>query len=310
MCQVLVPNVQVVVHKIFTQQNSHNMDFSQVKLKKTQTVDKSGPHVHDVAKVKKEAIENHQNQVLALLSNWYKIIEPYTFKTVFIPIEKPIAQALMDAYKQFVKTGTFQFPQVLQPFADTLTAQIKESFPSGTCFMKTSQRSPKDVLSTSSKSLYDLFQQELAKLTPQEQMQNQWRIIAMTIAATSLLCVSNGNEAVELLIRSRRVFEDLHEHVAEYSDSSLMICLREWDLLIDIRFEFRAFVCKGQMNAMSQYNYIGYWPTLAKNKQLILSKIMTLFDIVSPLLAGIGVTDYVIDFALSEDLQHIVVIEV
>jgi hypothetical protein len=42
--------------------------------------------------------------------------------------------------------------------------------------------------------------------------------------------------------------------------------------------EFRAFVCKNQLNAVSQYDYISYYPHLIQNKSDIEKRIVSFFE--------------------------------
>jgi hypothetical protein len=85
--------------------------------------------------------------------------------------------------------------------------------------------------------------------------------------------------------------------------------VREW---VDIEpdMEFRGFVCNGQLNALSQYNFIFYSERLEQTKDLLPYRIKQFHDtLIFPKLKE-RFTQYVVDFAvIGEKLDRILVIE-
>ena len=68
-----------------------------VQLKKTKTIDKSAPVIASAHAEQDAAREYHMMAALVLMERWYKLIEPYTFKTIFLEIPKPVALAMIDS---------------------------------------------------------------------------------------------------------------------------------------------------------------------------------------------------------------------
>ena len=80
-----------------------------------------------------------------------------------------------------------------------------------------------------------------------------------------MMKVQSGNDALELLIKSNRVFQDLNKSISfgeDYYQSKLI--LRQWiDEVVDHpEMEFRCFVHKRKMTAVTQYFHDTYFENL------------------------------------------------
>ena len=85
-------------------------------------------------------------------------------------------------------------------------------------------------------------------------------------ALSDILCVQNGAEAVQLLTRSERTYNDLI-YEGKYPETwKMQIILRQWDRRVRLDHEFRVFVSCGTISAISQYNPYSYYPGLYNEK--------------------------------------------
>lgn len=89
---------------------------------------------------------------------------------------------------------------------------------------------------------------------------------------TKALRCRNGEDAVNLLIRSGRLQDDL-KHYIEMPDQVYQICVREFtnfevlfrlffsvSLTVQVDLEFRGFVWNNKMTAVTQYNEFCFFP--------------------------------------------------
>ena len=115
----------------------------------------------------------------------------------------------------------------------------------------------------------------------------------------------NGLEAVQLLISSTRVGEDL-QYALEPGDDGFSerasLVLREW-VEIPLWAEFRGFVWNGNLTTVGQYNHPVVFPELKSNTSKILSDLKEFFDLVKE---QILLDRYIIDFAWTESQVYLV----
>ena len=121
-------------------------------------------------------------------------------------------------------------------------------------------------------------------------------------ASTEAMKTENEEEALDLLLQSRRIYWDL-QYALEFPESfDIQIIFREWRK-IPLQFEFRAFVYNNQLTAISQYFTQLFFPTLSKD--FILQKIKPFWeglkDRLAILFAEGELVKYVIDFAFVVD---------
>jgi hypothetical protein len=120
-------------------------------------------------------------------------------------------------------------------------------------------------------------------------------LIALDEASIRLLAVNDGFHAIQLLLASERIQDDLA------SSSSLNLIIRQF--IIDrrhLKSEFRAFIFKRQLTAITQYNEYIVDKTLIKNKDLILKSIQDFFR-TEHLLEQIPYENCVLDLILIEN---------
>ena len=76
------------------------------------------------------------------------------------------------------------------------------------------------------------------------------------------------------------------------------VVLRKW-VPIDVDQEYRGFVSKGRLTALSQYNHVFVSQVVVDNQKDILQLITSTFNNeIKERLSKVGFQDYVIDFAL------------
>ncbi len=211
--------------------------------------------------------------------------------------------------------GAAQVPESAKAVAEGLRLKLDKVISEfgNAAFVKLSTRSPKDsyVLPHREKHRYvALLSQGLAEPSARE-----W-------AETECLRVHSGTEALDLLIASQRVEDDLDTTLdwgkatcsAEaLSSSPMSVVVREW-ARVPRWGEFRSFVCKGKLNAVTQYFCDRMFPLLVKQKEEVAGMIKKFFEEqVGPRLRKLAIAHAVVDFGLvlgaDERVEKIIVLE-
>jgi len=174
-------------------------------------------------------------------------------------------------------------------------------------FAKLSSRSAKDATDAQER-LQQLFAKYCKESNVDDQDDNG-RIAELLKAATHCMKVSSSSQVVSMFINSERIHHDIGSAL-KYGKEQFKqnVVIRKW-IPIDIDMEFRGFVHKGKLTALSQYNHIVYFQRLSDMKQEIAKKICTFYEqqIKERLKDYEG---YIIDFALcGENYDRILVIE-
>ncbi|CAF3197692.1 unnamed protein product [Rotaria sp. Silwood2] len=266
---------------------------------------------------------------------WYKILCSQTFYTEFIPISPSIARAFVNYYqtrynsKQLLNSNDVQLIQSIEHQLKEQIFSSKDSpFQTNGTFIRLSSRSPKDGCPLNLQTLVKLYHQELAALQVQypnecDSMEGRanMQLIACCSAQFQSLKSTNEFDALNLILSSERVFIDLLAALdcQDVKDNQLLntknivlpewnnnIIIREWNHLLDPSMEFRCFVCKSNLTAISQYNHYCKFYHLQSDStiQRIKSTIIQYWQQkVKPLLDPFNdlYSNYVIDFALIEN---------
>lgn len=167
-------------------------------------------------------------------------------------------------------------------------------------FVKTSSRSAKDspLASNKFKQLYTQFLSQLNRAG--ERRPENEQIECLLRAAFECMRVQTGAEAIDMFIRSERVYQDMLLCTAKsphrFRENFVIREFRN----IDVDMEFRGFVFDGRLTALSQYNYLLHSERLCQNKQAIGQLIRDYFGKeIGPRLAVPKFSaSYVIDFAV------------
>jgi hypothetical protein len=118
------------------------------------------------------------------------------------------------------------------------------------------------------------------------------KMVAIGRSTPSWLKIKNGNEALNLLLTSERVYADMIDWL-NFGEPE-QIVLREWEPELTTEYEFRAFVYNNKMTAISQYDHYTAYPTLQDEKEDIKKAILASWK---ELHSSVGECTYVADFA-------------
>lgn len=200
-------------------------------------------------------------------------------------------------------------------------AMSRLSTPAHGAFVRLSTRSPKDS-ALSSMFIRELIRNgieshelECPDASDAEKIQADLNIF--TIATCFALKVSTAKDALNLLMHSQRVFDDIMRcdldmdmnadstDPEDYWDMKLVV--REWWPALFPPFEFRCFVYDDFMTSITQYYSLTYYAEVIDNKDRIQRMIVDKWSVVHPLLC---LHSYTIDFAISWELDAIMVVEI
>jgi len=123
--------------------------------------------------------------------------------------------------------------------------------------------------------------------------------------------VHSGEEAVELLGKSYRIWQDISATLQskvftdQNQDSGIKIVVREW-AGISPSLEFRGFVYNGTLNAITSYNRVVCWEGVPERKEEIKNLIVTYWDSIKHRFEG-KLDKFIIDFAILENNEVTIV---
>jgi len=247
---------------------------------------KLGIKPHDVEVFRRRHYQNSFG-----IHTWYHVLAPHTFFTSTFDLSFHEARAITACHHHRPTEGNY-----LMDIKQKLDEKLKQ-FPNG-AFVKLDTRSPKDVpvYAFQNEIVRKLVDCELEKLNP-SQLRDDDEITAAFVRATNkYMKVTNGEEALNLLVLSDRVLQDL-EKALQYGEKffSAKVVLREWIDEVPNRpeMEFRGFVHKNQLNALTQYFSFVRFPWLVANKERTVARIVSFFESIKHLITH---ESYVIDF--------------
>lgn len=219
------------------------------------------------------------------LESWYTQFADVTFPSAFVPVSRQEARAILRSYRRVVLKGhgeeeieqqaaaeqgeeehqreLGQVEQRLQELAGRAQQamdDMERSCGSGGFFVRMSSRSPKDSALGCQRMKRLLAEQLRASSVALARGHGpQWHqnseFIAFFRAQIQALRVCHAAEALDLLVQSERVFEDLKLALAQPVASwEQRLAIRAWSRRpSDISGEFRCFVRQRRLTAISQY---------------------------------------------------------
>jgi len=125
----------------------------------------------------------------------------------------------------------------------------------------------------------------------------------LTQSCHQAMKITSGKFAMDLICKSEKISNDLINAkvlIQQFPDNKSLypkIIVRSWSD-IPIEHEFRGFVCKKNLNTLSQYFHYCYFPTLVEEKHAIEEKILGYFESIKHL---INQENYAIDIAVLSD---------
>ena len=270
------------------------------------------------------------------LEAWYAALEPFTYRTVFLPLSIQQARAMAAVYHKLRRAWREAHSAVedlggMEAFvrerlsawresgdADALTlaelqaviegAMSELAASGGGVFAKLSSRSPKDSTIRQARA-YDLVGARLAAVKAATQAVTSNDIsCALMCASVQCLRARSAAEVMEMFLTSDRVCEDDIPLALEHAHLwTQHIVLREW---VDVPppFEFRGFVFGDRLTALSQYFNNGYFPEVVEHRDLVLRLVHDTFDRMRALVP-LEPKEYVVDFAVDVAARRAYVIE-
>lgn len=227
---------------------------------------------------------------------WYDNLKEFTFPSASVPISRLDAQLIAEYFSSSSSTND---TTPLPPQFDDLIQRIQECMDTtfrgcDRFFVKLSTRSPKDSKTAFRRAVATYKDQIRAQLDLDENA--RWTIF--TEAMGNATSVSDGRDAVGLLLDSERVAEDLSFGLEDSSWSGTQVIVRPWDSRVKLWSEFRGFVWNEQLNCLGQYYHPLFFSCLqsAEINDIIKSDCLDLFNAMKAK-GTLPVANALIDFA-------------
>jgi hypothetical protein len=259
---------------------------------------------------------------------YWPIIEPHTFASVMLPLSRENLSALRQGYEQRCVTHEPQSQHSQPPALTEVAHKIEEGMARlgkrpgiDSVFVRLSSRSPKDALLLTPTVDFEkacrnalkrvrareaeLYEEhpELPSSSPFNQI-----LQAQYIASTALLGTSSGQQALDYLLHSLRIQEDLalaEERMASESvpceDCQFNLVVRELGAF-HVRNEVRGFVYRSQFTALTQYNEMVFFPQTLLDEASMVANVTRFMDHLIPQLEG-TLESFVVDLVLLENDQ-------
>jgi len=262
---------------------------------------------------------------------WYPLVQPHTFQTSFLPLSLAQARVIVQYNSLSVRGNNPEKPDerrflckkdkeaLIKAELGRIEQAIEEGIKSvGVAegcgaFVRLSSRSPKDTVH---KNLFELYTGEVKVLKEEGREENDvTRKIAFTRANVRILRVKSGKEAMQLMLTSSRVHEDLQmtctllKGKPDYTVAT-QIVIRKWENILP-EWEMRAFVFGGKLTAISQYYKSTFVPELVQKKKNIEERMIEFWEKnIKTIFMEKGVADYVVDFAVHPNSDKIWIVEI
>ena len=242
----------------------------------------------------------HQNMSVDM-DVWYPFLKDITFKTYFIPLKYKEAEAVLNFNYFKNKNQNDRFTKEDTKILRNLEKKIDHYFQTyddlknGAMF-RLSGRSGKDMDYYDNKKIYDLYQQNLEKVS-KKLGTDKTDINTKYVAITTLMNrfkVNNGKDVLNVLLTSERLFLDLKDWL-NHGGREQMI-LRKWDDSLCSDKEFRAFIQNNELKAICQDERFALFQDLVDNKDLYEKLINDYFKkSLQPLMK---IPNYIADFCI------------
>lgn len=289
-------------------------------LRNTETCDRSCPKISNQFAETEKDYNAYQETVLdIIIEEWYDLLAPYTFTTEFIPISEEEAQLFVDHF--YIETSLHDNGETFEALTssvdleklnkeilnlqcrvqiaiDHLQTLARSRGDPEYCFVKTSSRSPKDA-NYSKTNLQTIFEELVLQENESDAPDENMLLNCLLKAGKRCMCIQTAAAAMNLLLNSRRIYQDYTLALAHTARWNQNLIIRQWQE-IDVDLEFRCFVRKGRLVAISQYHHLCFFPRIAcdQNAAFITKKISEMFDThIQPALAS-KFESYVVDFGL------------
>jgi hypothetical protein len=225
----------------------------------------------------------------AFVENFQDAISDFTFASLSVPLTRETARALLDCRDEDIETDVH-----LRALVVSLD-ELAEKLGRPRFFVRLSSRSPKDA-PLALPAFKDLLGKCRARIAREHGESNNTRLHALQVAATLAMACKSGRDAVQLLLNSKRIRDDL-ERFSSGELGDFRVWAREFRFM-PIEFELRAFVFERRLTAISQYNEFLFFPHLVAHQDAVRAKASQFVADVMPLLP---LDSCVLDLALVRD---------
>jgi hypothetical protein len=268
------------------------IDLSGVCLRRVDAasiVDRSAPNL--VADMSDAEVSAHIGSLLDFnIEAWLPLLGEWTFPTAFVPLTIDDAIVLRDAC-QTNDSAAPGLASLIDRLAPTLASMMLDNGDRG-AFVKLSSRSAKDAPGMS-RTLDRTF----AERCPPDASENA-RLRLLFEIATDFMRMRSATQVVSALVCSERVLQDLNVALQRLDRFHENVVVRRWiDIAVDM--EFRGFVHRGRLRALSQYNHVFHSERVVALRDEILHLIVTAFDTHIRARLAARFESYVVDFALT-----------
>jgi hypothetical protein len=250
--------------------------------------------------------ENNQNAWIAQdptdVELWYHMIEDHTFKTKFIPLPYALAETLVHYQEDNLHDGEMD---IIEKLKNDIHESILGFENEKSAFVRLSTLSPKDSTLSMYNKLLTILTKELENVP---KFDREGEVMAINTSIYKASRVENGEEAMYMFKKSARVLLHLKSRLknTEPEKWNMNIVVREWNNIYP-QYEFRGFVYKNQLTAITHYYKFLYVEEIKQNKEDIEDMIKDYFEKMKHKLEHIE--SYVIDFYVDIDNRNVKIIE-
>lgn len=247
----------------------------------------------DLADMSEEEIFHFSNSTN--IENWFHDLEDYTIPSRFISLTLKEVKYFSEAIFYHYQPEEFKeiLPDRVEGFLSELIRRMDMEIKAfGSAFVRLSMRSPKDSTVAIAKGKLE-YEQALSDA--HDAGDNYAKNLLIIKAQKYGLRVESGKEALDLLLSSERIRNDLEDCLKFKYEPKVII--RKW-LDIPEYLEFRGFIRKRKIVGLSQYFYFCKFEQIHKNKDRIESQIGTFFEEIKDKL---HLESCILDFAFYKD---------
>jgi hypothetical protein len=227
---------------------------------------------------------------------YYTQIEEFTFKSVIVPLTLEDIKTIYDAALEFEssKTSEMDMTGIAQKIDKGIEMIRTKTNSECQVFVRLSSRSPKDAI-YHLPEFRALYGQYLDQFEDKDDIFS--RLHAFYKASTSVLSISTGIAATELMRKSNRIQGDLKACLDNKEPMNMII--RQF-VQFPVKNELRGFVYNGVFTALTQYNNLAYFPEQKKLKSEVEHKVKEMME---KFISAMEETlrSFIVDIVLDED---------
>lgn len=249
------------------------------------------------------------------VERWYHSLRDVTPRTIFLPLDRSTAAALVADYREKWNIGPSKARDKRdiaqhQSSLDELRTRIDAAIAGITSevgtpvFARLSSRSPKDAglceeHPRAVEALADAIQRIGAlPLSPNDLLR------AVMQACGEVMKVRTGADVLELFRHSERVYTDLNRALQDMeSEWQMSAILREWHDM-DLEQEYRGIVCQGRLCFLLQYNDYVFYPSIPQHMPQLTAQVAAYYA--DKVASNLPHQHCIVDFCIQGSEVHVV----